>query len=206
MPTGASGSDYYRTICPVIRKTFKFQSLSLEVGDGVFSVFDANGNAVSVLAAGTKAAIVLNGTTQYASKSSPTNLDPSGPERITTQQHRDFEGTKRNNATVLNGTSQKWSKTSPANLDFNGSELATNGTFEVDASGWTAFFGGGITRSTVQFKSGVASGLLTQNSSSNAYVTNTAIANTSTNKFTLEVWMFCPSTNTSKSVSIEIGS
>ena len=89
MPSGLSGSDYYRSNPPSFYKNFRNQDLNPEIGVGALLLLLHTGSAATVRTA-TKKAVVLNGSSQYASKTSQSNFTPNGSEILT---NGDFEST-----------------------------------------------------------------------------------------------------------------
>jgi hypothetical protein len=110
-------------------------------------------------------------------------------------------------ATVLDGSTQWWSKTTPVGMDLNGAEMITaSTTFEVDSTGWSkaAFNDFRTTNARAHSGSKSLAGIATAAVSFPYLRLTTAIANTSTNKFTFEVWAYVPATNVQDTVVIQV--
>jgi len=102
--------------------------------------------------------------------------------------------------TVVNGVDQYWYTTNPSNLDLNGPERLANTGFETDTSNWTAANGTYAT-STAQKESGSKSCLLIATAAA-ASITSETITNATTNKGTGEVWVYCGSAASTKSIKL----
>ena len=74
MPTGLNGGDWGRVIQPLIYKNFRNKDLNCEIGGVSLSNLSLDNRSLSILQAG-KAGIVLNGSTQYGTKSSPSGFN-----------------------------------------------------------------------------------------------------------------------------------
>ena len=100
----------------------------------------------------------------------------------------------------FNGSTQYFSKTSSVNMDLNGSEMLTNPTLDVDITGWAIDGNVALAHETTIKRTGAGSCKIT-------YVTtggikSTPINNTSTNKFTLEAWVYIPAASVTRVVRI----
>lgn len=69
-----AGSDWHKVIQPVVFKTFAGQNLAYNRGNGVMSLLKVSDSSAATVRTATKMAATFNGSTQYASKSSPSNV------------------------------------------------------------------------------------------------------------------------------------
>ena len=70
-----AGSDFYRTHLPIRYKSFLNQNLNFTIGDGSFSLLKLDGTSASIRTATKMCLSSLDGATQYAFKTSPTNCN-----------------------------------------------------------------------------------------------------------------------------------
>ena len=155
---------------------------------GIYRWNRANGNNLTIVVIGTTMYYVDEVTHMLVSFKTGLPADASYYS-FTDMDNKLFWANSYDPLTMWDGT-----------VEANNSNIVTNGTFEVDASGWlkvTSQIGGGVARSTAQFRTGVAS-LAATKTDPNGITAGTIVNFEQDTTYHISLWLRVGTTGTVK--------